>query len=285
MVRCVLFGSVVLGAVLLWIHAVWTGLQRQDDRCLAQAGRAVCVGIASVAGAWVAVLSYSAQISICPSVWIYLGLGLMLLLAVAVTEWLCRRCAERRTWKRRYLWFGLSLAASVLLAQPGRRFHGGETSAAVRQVAADVKTARDAVSRVHDLLTYAPAPFTDTASDTVERGVARCGGMANVLDKVLKAADIGSRIVHLEDDRRVHTLVEYFDRDTQQWILADPQYDILGGVGGGHSGWDVVYGGEAASVPDVWRGYARLYIYRLQGGYHRVTERNRWMYYAEKDGT
>jgi hypothetical protein len=111
------------------------------------------------------------------------------------------------------------------------------------------------------------------------RGQAHCGGIANSLDKVLKAIGLESRIVHVEDGRRIHTLVEYFDPHLRQWLLADAQHNVIGQDGETISGWDAVHGPGGPSVPEAWRGYTRLYVYRRFGGYHRVTGKNRHVYY------
>lgn len=278
-VRCGVIASVMLVALVLWLRAVWPRRGQVDHLRLSQARSVVCLGIAAAGGGWVSLLSYSAQVSICPSLLIYAGLGAMVLVPITVTELICRRCLPAGEWRLRYLVLGCALLGSMLVAQPGRRFHGGETSKVVRCATADVGTVKQAVARVHESITYQSAPFTDTAADTLQRGAARCGGMANALDKVLKALGVESRIVHLEDAGRIHTLVEYYDDEAHKWMLADAQHNLAGGADVSVSGWDAVHDGDRSAIPEVWRGYTHLYVYRPLGGYRRITMKNRDVYY------
>jgi hypothetical protein len=137
--------------------------------------------------------------------------------------------------------------------------------------AAELNDAREATLWVHERIERQRGPFTDTAQDTLRRGYATCGGMANVLDKVLRAQGYRSRIVHVEGEAGIHTLVEYMSMSDGQWLLADPQNRLMGKDWGRANGLTLVDPDAAESLPECWQGFKTLYIYKPFRGYVLVT--------------
>jgi hypothetical protein len=230
---------------------------------------------------WIAMGSYSAQISIVPTLWIYVVCGMAVATpSVAALSMPRTRRRERGRMMGRSLLL-TAVLVSLLLARPGRRFSGGHTSDCIVATANQVDDAREAVAWVHTHIAREASPFTDTAVDTMKRGTARCGGMANLLDKIFKAKGVTSRIVHLEGDKGIHTLVEYRHPDGM-WTLADPQENTVGSEHGGISGRDLLLpGGPPRGIPLSWQGHSRLYIYGYLSGYSRVTPENVHEYYGD----
>ena len=96
------------------------------------------------------------------------------------------------------------------------------------------------------------------------------------MNQVLAAQGNTSRIVHVEGPAGIHTLVEF--REAGQWILADPQNNLLG------SDWQRLSGRDVTAAPDrerpaEWHGFSRLYVHVPWRGYVRVTERNGSRFY------
>jgi hypothetical protein len=232
---------------------------------------------------WVSVLSYSAQVSILPTVLIYGACLVSVVVPLGFMELFVGLKGGRPFRLGHGTWVLVVLVfVSMLCARPGRRFYGGAEAASIVEVAATLATPREAVSWVHSCIVREKAPFTDSAVNTLERRKAKCGGQANVLDKILSAAGIQSRIVHLEDGKRIHTLVEYREVGGR-WRLADPQHDIVLDDEAAVSGWDVLTKVDVGGIPVPWRGYSKLYIYEAWGGYFRVTSSNRDAVYAREN--
>jgi hypothetical protein len=243
------------------------------------AGERVLIAVA--AALWIALASFSAQVSIVPTVWIYGVCGVAVALPGIAAALVLRLCSQKRVvWWGHWLLLAVALG-SVMLARPGRRFTCGHTDQRIVALARECGDVRDTAAWVHHRITRKPSPFTDAAIDTLLRGTARCGGLANLLDKFLRAQGVSSRIVHIEGRGRIHTLIEYVNEDGM-WVLADPQENLLGADYGGLSGLDLVLRGAGAlGTPAVWRGYDELYIYDRWNGYNRVTDQNMGAYYGD----
>jgi hypothetical protein len=118
---------------------------------------------------------------------------------------------------------------------------------------------------VHQRLERRAGPPTDTAGDTLRRGFAHCGGLNNVLHKVLRAQGVDSRIIHVErgTGKVFHTLVEATVDGVS--YLADAQVDA----------WiplraeDLLRSADRTDLPLAWRDYDRLYRYEVRRGYVR----------------
>jgi hypothetical protein len=208
----------------------------------------------AVASGWIALASYP----LAPSKWPLPFLYAPLLAAMAL-PFLLRRTAPL---------FRLAVAAlavAVLLTPPGRRFAGGENDPGIRALAAAAAGPREAVALVHQRLERRAGPPTDTAADTLRRGYAHCGGINNVLHKVLLAQGVDSRIVHVErqNGKIFHTLVEATVEGVS--FLADAQEDA----------WiplraeDLLRSADRTDLPLAWRGYESLYRYDVRRGYVR----------------
>jgi len=233
----------------------------------------------SVAAGWIAVASYSAQLSKV-STWLLYSAVATGIMGPALLSLVLIRGREGKTHLEGLLLIlPLLLTASVFLARPGRRFRV-EDRAAARPVAESLSGARDAMQWVAANIRYERGPFTDTARDTLDRGYAHCGGQANVLHKILSADGVRGRIVHLEGESRIHTLVEYVDGGTGRWVLADPTHDLMGGDHGGLNATGLL-DADGAGLPRKWRGFSRLYVYDPMNGYVRVVPSNRGVFYPE----
>ena len=233
----------------------------------------------SVAAGWIAVASYSAQISKV-STWLLYAVvvtGIMAPVLVSLRLIRARECGRNR--ESLLLILPLLLTASVFLARPARRFRAEDREAA-GAIAESLGGVREAERWVHENIIYRAAPFTDTARDTIARGWAQCGGQANVLHKILVASGIRSRIVHLEGDSRIHTLVEYMDGTTGRWVLADPKHDIVGPDHGDVNAMGLIET-NGTGLPPKWAGFSRAYIYDPMHGYVRVDAANRGGFYPE----
>lgn len=230
---------------------------------------------------WIAIASFSAQVSILTPLPLYLLAGTGAVLPLLLFLRLGAGTATGGTGRTATLVLAVLFLGSVLLAAPGRRYEGGEETPEIRQVASSLADVREALSWVHEHVTWERAPFTDRAGDTLSRGEATCGGMSNLLDKILKAMKIPSRIVHLEQGKRIHTLVEYRKDPPGRWVLADPQENLLGDDYGGISGYEAVFGKPGGDLPKRWKGHADLFIYRQGRGYRRVGESNAREFYPE----
>lgn len=104
--------------------------------------------------------------------------------------------------------------------------------------------------------------------------------MANLLDKMLKARGIASRIIHMEGNQKIHTVVE-FQNETSNWILVDPQENMIGNDYGNVSGADILVDrAETSTIPPVWQDYNTLYIYEYWNGYEPITAVNTKCYYG-----
>jgi transglutaminase-like putative cysteine protease len=230
---------------------------------------------------WVAIASYSAQVSICPTILIYTVCGLVAAGPLVLTLCWCRPVRQDAEAVRVRALLLVMVVVSMMCARPARRFAGGEGCPAIRDVSVTTREARAATAWVHHHIASEAAPFTDTALDTLNRGFAHCGGMANLLDKILKASGIESRIVHFENGHRIHTLVEYRE-GTASWLLADPQNNILGVDYGNVSGWALLTRPPLAEPPASWNGYLKLYIYFPRDGYRLVTSENVQEFYPHE---
>lgn len=226
----------------------------------------------AIASLWIALASFSAELT--KNLWLTVSIfGLALVTVIAAAFFAGRRLGPAAPGARRFF-FGASavLLASTLLASPARRY---EMPADAREIASrvaglDVEGCHNWVIRN---IERRRAPFTDDALDTLRRRQATCGGMANLLHKMILLAGTPARIVHFSDPQRIHTLVEYRDPDLDSWVLIDPDKQLRGTDWGGVSGREVVLDGDPAVPPD-WRGYDRLYIYVEGRGYRRVTGSN-----------
>lgn len=226
----------------------------------------------SAAVAWIAVASYSAQVSKL-STWILYGGATAAIMIPALVSLVIIRKTGGRLVEGLLLILPLLLTASLFLARPARRFRAGNR-AALRPVAASVDGAAEAITWVSGKIAYGPAPFTDTAVDTLRRGQGRCSGQANVLHKILQQKGIRSRIVHIEGEGRLHTLVEYWNESRGQWVFADASKGLHGADHGGVNGFRVTMRKDLRGVPWRWRGYSDLYVYEEMNGYERVTPDN-----------
>ncbi|NQT93583.1 MAG: transglutaminase domain-containing protein [Lentisphaerae bacterium] len=233
----------------------------------------------SVAAGWIAVASYSAQLSKAGVCLLYAAVSAAIMAPALVSLVLIRGRQGRRFQEGLLLILPLLLTASVFLARPARRFRR-EDRGAVRPVAESLEGAREAMQWVAANIRYERGPFTDTARDTLERGHAHCGGQANVLHKILAANGVRSRIVHLEGESRIHTLVEYVDEGTGRWVLADPTHDLMG-IDHGALNATALLEMDGAVLPRKWRGFSRLYLYDPMNGYTRVAPDNRREFYPE----
>ena len=236
---------------------------------------AAIITATAAATAWIALLSYSGQVSRLPTLLLYGGFATAVLLPFAL--------ARRLRAPIRYREYAVAavLTVSIVLAPPARRFRGGATHPDVAALASRLKTPREMVHWVHRNVTWTPAPFTDTAVDTLHRREARCGGMANLLDKLLKASGFESRVVHFERGTALHTLVEYCIPAAGTWVLADAQHNLDGRAFDNVSGWDVTQG-NPRNAPSEWTAYNKLYVYDTRGGYIRVTDSNRDRFYKRR---
>lgn len=226
----------------------------------------------AIVSLWIALASFSAELTknLVLTVSIF---GLALVLVIAVAFLASRRLDPAAPGLKRYFFPAVAaLAASALLASPARRY---EMPRAGREIAA-LAAGRDPAGCyewVTRNIERRRAPFTDDALATLRRREATCGGMANLLHKMILLTGTPARIVHFSDARRIHTLVEYRDPELDSWVLLDPDKRLRGTDWGGVSGRDVVLE-EESSVPPEWRGYDRLYIYVEGRGYRRVTADN-----------
>ena len=277
-VACVLTAGLL--GLFFWIWGLWRGWRSISP---AKAPRYVSVAEKTLVGVaatlWIAIASYSAQVSICPTILIYTICGLGVAGPLVLTLCCCRPARQDAGAMRVRALLWVMVVVSMMCARPGRRFSGGEDRPAICDVARTTGDARAAAAWVHGHISREAAPFTDTAIDTLNRGFAHCGGMANLLDKILKASGIESRIVHIENGHRIHTLVEYRE-GTAAWILADPQDNILGADHGNMSGWALVTQSSLAEPPASWNGYLKLYIYSPRDGYCIVTSENVHDFYS-----
>ncbi len=279
--RVCMTGALALIGAGVWLAAGWTRFFSGHGDCVRFARLAAWALVTVEACAWISIVSYSAQVSMASPWLLYGGLCVAAVLPVLVTELCYVKQGRCHKWWLLHAMFYTLVFGSLLLARPGRRFHGDGSHSVFSQMATEIETVQDAVRMVHERIAYEPSPFTDTAFDSVVRGTARCGGMANVLDKLLKASGFTSRIVHLEKGSRLHTLVEYYCVETKSWVLADPQHDILGNIENGLSGWDLVRNHASVGIPLPWQGYSTLYIYQPYVGYRLVTDENRQEFYGE----
>ncbi len=230
-------------------------------------------GMVAVATLWIALASYSAELSK------HIGpMALLFVLALAAPP---AAGAIWNRWRRRTPagppigLYGLGaalLALAVLGARPARRYEMPRRMEEIKRVGS--------VQNVHESLQWVAlnierkrAPFTDNARDTLLRGQATCGGMANLLHKLILVQEIAARIVHFADDTRIHTLVEYRDPRSGKWVLADPDKQWFGPDWYGLSGQDVVLR-QDSRAPEDWQGYDRLYVYVEGRGYMAVTPDN-----------
>lgn len=272
--RLAAVGALGVGAVCAWLLA-W--------RSASTAPMASAAWWAAVAGAaaWIGVFSFSAEISK-PGLPVVYGVVLGLTGApFLVTSVLVRPEARRRT--RALLLAGwLLLGLNVLAARPARRYEASHAD--INAAAASVRDVRAAVAWVHGNVAYRKAPFTDTARATLVRGEARCGGMANLLEKLIRAKEVPCRIVHVRKGRRIHTLVEYYDETADAWVLADGQENELGIDWDHASGLHAVGRETGSSLPRRWAGYEQLFVYVPRRGYVEVTTENLDAFYPGHPG-
>jgi hypothetical protein len=266
-------GVMILGGAALWLLRA-TG----KDRSAAPTGE--WVFSVTAAALWIAVASYSAQISRLGVVPIYAMVWTGVLLPFPTSLLLFRKHPPP-TGRRLYL-AGLGLLLlSTLLARPARRFAGGASHPAIRETASRLQSPTDAVAWVHTNVTRRAAPFTDRAVDTWRRKQAHCGGMANLLHKILVAKGVDARVVHVEGDD-IHTLVEFRQPPEMRWTLADPQENLVGREPD-LSAYDLVGGKATGSIPRAWQGFSRLYVYEEGRGYVKITTENVTRFYGALD--
>ena len=157
------------------------------------------------------------------------------------------------------------MAAAVLLTPPGRRFSGGGNHPHIQALADTADGPRGAVSLVHQLVERRPGPPTDTAVDTLHRRHGHCGGINNVLHKVLLAQGVDCHIIHVErmDGADAHTLVEVKVNGTN--YLADAQEDVFLPA----KAEDLLQSVAREDFPPAWQNYDFLYRYSPRRGYVR----------------
>ena len=268
----------VLGVIglILW----FTGLRKRSQGGMKAVAGAWLISIAG-ASLWIALASFSAEISKVPTTWLYIvvltTIGILPLWTCLVAP--CASCSRLLL-----LAFTIALEASVFQVRPARRYETPRNTSAIHEVAAPLQGVGACVRWVHEHVDRRRAPFTDDALDTLRRREAHCGGMANLLHKMLETKDIPARIVHFSVRDNIHTLVEYRDASNGRWILADPQNNILGTDWQGVAGWDVVRLNGERLLPDEWRDFDTLYVYEPGRGYVKVTPANHDNVYDDPEG-
>ena len=230
-------------------------------------------GMVAVAALWIALASFSAELSK------HIGLvALLFLLALAVPPAagvLWNRWRRRTPARPPVVLYGLGavlLGMAVLGARPARRYEMPRRMEEIQRVGSR-QNVRGSLQWVARTIERERAPFTDNARDTLLRGRARCGGMANLMHKLILVQDVEARIVHFADETRIHTLVEFRDPRSGQWTLSDPDKQLFGPDWHGISGRDAVLR-QDQRAPEDWQDYRRLYIYVEGRGYVAVTAQN-----------
>ena len=262
-------GILLLGAA--GCGAWFCGVRRAERGSLLLFGS----GLVSVsaASAWIAVASYSAQLSKLSTWILYGGFALAVITPALVSLVMVRKAMEKRLVEGLFLILPLLLAASLPLARPARRFRDCDRES-LRPAASSPDDVSGAIGWVGSVIEYGSAPFTDTVVDTLRRGHGRCSGQANVLHKILLHKGLRSRIVHIEGDGRLHTLVEYWNETRKRWVFADASKGLDGTDHGYANGFQVILQKDFRGVPWRWRGYSELYVYNRMNGYTRVTLEN-----------
>jgi len=263
-VRASLASGLLVAGLFCWT----AGAAQTEKRYLLSAGTwLVAISVASLC---VSIFSYSAQVSLLTPPLLYSLVGAGILLPFFMGRIILRRGGAVPAGRVLLPVFLVLVTGSTFFASPARRYMRGEKSHRLAEIDLDTRGVREAVSWVHENIAYEKAPFTDTAIDTLLRGKAKCGGMANLLDKMLKRKGLESRIIHLEGKGKMHTLVEYRAPGSSKWVLADPQNNVLGEDLGGLSGYDLLKADLAKSRPRHLKGFTRLYHYAPGWGYRRV---------------
>jgi len=227
--------------------------------------------------AWVALASFSAELSKLPLGLVYGLLAAAVIMPPALAVLLVPRPRRLDCPPQFLVVCVLALIVSNHVARPARRYETPRNMVAIEEVA-DTLDVRGCVAWVHENIRREKSPPTDDAVQTLRRGTAHCGGMANLLHKMLFARGVPARIVHFSGGGDIHTLVEY--REGERWMLADPQNNVVGTV----SGEDAVIEGSP-DAPEIWQGFDRLYIYEPGRGYVEVTEVNKAVFYGGLDGS
>jgi hypothetical protein len=236
-----------------------------------QRSKAVLAGIwwasVTVAVLWISIISFSAEASK------HSYIRWLLIVPIVIAPWIWMRwTAQESAWRGRARIFilisSVALACSLFLASPARRYDAPWQLEEIRAVSSE--DAHRNMEWVVRHIQRKSAPFTDNARDTLHRGYAMCGGMANLLNQMLRVQGIDSRIVHFEKGRDIHTLVEYWDEKLRKWVLLDPDKNLTGLDFGALSGADVILH-RADHIPSGWLKYESLYVYVPHHGYTRVT--------------
>ena len=160
---------------------------------------------------------------------------------------------------------------TVLLSPPAKRYLIRSDELDSLSKSFDTLSVGQALQWTHSHIRYQGAPFTDNALDTYQRRRATCGGMSNILHKLLLLQNYDARIVHLRNENRIHTAVEYYDNELKSWILIDPQYGL---DGRNYSNIIMLKLSRQFErkvfIPEQWRGFTAFYVDKAGYGYEAM---------------
>lgn len=213
---------------------------------------------AGITAAWVALGSFPATVSLFPMTPIYL----LLVLGIGVGG-LFRLPPGKRGAARFYV---LVLSVWVVSTPPARRYAVSAKHPALRAVVQELDSPSAAVRWVHEEIRREKGPPTDSAVDTLRRGYAHCGGMSNLLHKLLVEMGYPAEIVHAVggDGRTIHTLVELPLGGVPH--LADAQENVLLPVAAA----ELAGAGDRLDWPPPWRNLRTVYRYVPARGYVEI---------------
>lgn len=224
-----------------------------------------------VVTSWVSVLAYSAQVSLVPNYVLLCAFAILAMGPILLIFLYFRRVVFFNTFILCLVCSGMFVTLAI--TPPAKRFNLSDDKMNLIDQATPISSPTRLMNWVHHNISYAGAPFSDDALDTLIRKRATCGGMSNLLHKLLIAKGTEARIVHFEGRNHsefgsLHTLVEYFDKDLDKWILLDPQHNL---DGKNFRNLDMsMLISEKDNQPVQWKGFTLFYINKPGHGYEKM---------------
>ncbi|GEM_PF-4393033 len=207
----------------------------------------------ATATGWIAVASYPAELSLWPQIPVY-----GVLLAGIWGPHLIRRPEALAVVRIIPMVLGLW----VLFTPTARRYDVDALHPELLRVADHLSTPEELTQYVHDQIERGPSPPTDTALDTWRRKRGYCGGMSNLLHKLMLYQHLDASILHLKGEPdRLHTLI-WFQDEGESW-LADPQHNVVKKL----SPDDLLTDTPPEDWPKNWKGQSRMWVHKAGRGY------------------